>query len=258
MTPSQLSFDHLTFGYHPDRPPLIKHFSYKLKEGSLSAILGPNGAGKTTLLSLALGWLQPFEGLVALDGLPLHKVGRRMVGQCMAFVPQNEHIPFEYSVLEYVLLGRTPYMSPLSLPGSQDVHIAQEALEKVDILGLQFESMLSLSTGERQLVLIARALAQQPSILLMDEPTAHLDLGNKVHLIHILQKMQQLGVTLLLTTHEPDLALAVSNEVILMGKGGTIASGATHQMITSESLTSLYKVPVKIQIVEGKKQVSWI
>lgn len=253
-----MSFNQVLFGYDRKIPPVLDELNISLKEGSITAILGPNGAGKTTLLFLALGWLKPWKGEILLSGQPLENFSRRALGQQIALIPQSEHNPFEYTVLEYVLLGRAPYLPPLGMPSSDDEKIAYEALENVGIASLYDHSMLALSGGEHQLVLAARALAQEPKILLLDEPTSHLDLSNKYRLVNILKRLQQQGATILMTTHEPDIALAVCDEAILMEKGRVLAAGPPDEIITGDNLTKIYQVPVKIVPVEGKKQVLWI
>ncbi|MEN6410592.1 MAG: ABC transporter ATP-binding protein [Anaerolineaceae bacterium] len=253
-----LSFDQVSYGYQKDRAPVFNGLSFSLKEGSITAVLGPNGAGKTTLLSLALGWLKPWSGCIALDGAPIEQFSRRELGKQIALIPQSEHVPFEYSVLEYVLLGRAPYLPPLEMPSAADEEIAYQALEKAGIAHLFRQSMMELSGGERQLVLVARALAQQSRVLLLDEPTSHLDLSNKYRLAQIIRTLRDRGTTILMTTHEPDLALAISDETVLMEKGHILASGATGEVVTGENLTQIYRVPVRIVPVEGKSQVLWM
>jgi len=253
-----LSFRDVSFGYSRKTPPAIIRLDLAFKPGSITAILGPNGAGKTTLLYLALGWLKPWGGEVKLAGKPLQSYSRRILGQQIALIPQSEHIPFEYTVLEYVLLGRAPHLPPLGLPSPQDENIAFEALEKAGIPHLYNHSMLAISGGERQLALAARALAQEPKILLLDEPTSHLDLSNKSRLVHILKDLQKQGITILMTTHEPDIALAISDQAALMEKGRVLVSGSTDEVATAENLTTIYRVPVKIVTLEGKKQALWM
>ncbi len=255
MIPSLMCLQQVSFGYDRKLPTLIDRLDISLKESSITAILGPNGAGKTTLLFLALGWLKPWNGKITLCGSPLESFSRRALGQQIALIPQNEYVPFEYTVLEYVLLGRAPYLPPLGMPSPQDEVIAYEALEKVGISNLYAHSVLEISGGERQLVLVARALAQETRLLLVDEPTAHLDLSNKIRLLQILQGLQKHGVTILMTTHEPNIALAVSDYTILMERGHVLASGLTNEVTTSANLTKIYQVPVRIISVEGKKQV---
>lgn len=253
-----LTFDQIRFGYDLNAPPLLDSVHLSLKEGIISTILGPNGAGKTTLLFLALGWLKPWSGVVRLAGKPLEKYGRRALGRQIALIPQSEHVPFEYTVLEYVLLGRAPYLPPLGIPTQEDERVAFEALEEVGIAHLFDHSVQALSGGERQLVLVARALAQRPRILLLDEPTSHLDLSNKYRLVQILRKLRERGTSILMTTHEPDLALALSDECILMERGRIFLAGPTVEVVTAEALSRIYRVPIEILQVDGHAQVLWM
>jgi iron complex transport system ATP-binding protein len=253
-----LSFERVSFGYLRAQKPILRDLSLVFEPGSATAILGPNGAGKTTLLYLALGWLRPWEGKVLIEGKVLGNFTRRDLGQRMALIPQMEHTPFEYSVLEYVMLGRAPYIAPLGMPADEDYEAAFHALELAGIAELYDHPILNLSGGERQLVLAARALAQQPRILLLDEPTSHLDLGNKVHMIQILKALQAQGVTILMTTHEPDLALAIARNVILMEKGRVLTSGPVNEVMTSQNLSQTYGLRVRVVEVEGRKQVIWL
>ena len=258
MTSSLMAFQQVWFGYDRKLPAVINRLDISLQEGSITAILGPNGAGKTTLLYLALGWLKPWNGKITLSGKPLESFSRRALGQQIALIPQSEYIPFEYTVLEYVLLGRAPYLPPLGMPSLPDEVVAYGALERVGIANLSGHSILGISGGERQLVLAARALAQEPKVLLLDEPTSHLDLSNKFRLVRILKDLQEHGATILMTTHEPDIALAVSDCAILMEKGSVLTSGPTNEVVTSENLSQIYHVSVRIVTIEGKKQVVWI
>jgi iron complex transport system ATP-binding protein len=258
MIHSLLSFHQVRFGYNRSAPPVLNDLNLSLKEGRTTAVLGPNGAGKTTLLYLALSWLKPWQGVIRLSEKPIEQYSRRALGQQIALVPQSEYIPFEYTVLEYVLLGRAPYLPPLGMPSHVDEKIAYDALEIVGAADLFDHSMLTLSSGERQLVLTARALAQEPRLLLLDEPTAHLDLSNKYRLLQILKRLQEHGTTILMTTHEPEIALVGSDDAILMEKGHVLISGSTAEVATGENLSSIYRVPVKIIPVEGKNQVVWM
>ena len=251
-----LSFNHLTFGYRAGAP-VLEDVSLVIQPGSVTGLLGPNGAGKTTLLHLALGWLRPTAGRVELDGRPLGTYGRQELGRRMGLVPQSENIAFDYSVLEYVLLGRAPYLPPLEMPGPEDVSAALRALERVGIVDLAERSMLEISGGERQLALTARSLAQQPDLLLLDEPTAHLDLGNKARLVSILRSLNEQGVTILLTTHDPEMASLLCTHLVLIEKGRPLAAGPVEEMLTPENLSRLYGLPVELESVRGKKVVFW-
>jgi len=258
MNSSLMSFQQVRFGYNRRTPPVLNDLNLSIAEGKVTAILGPNGVGKTTLLYLALGWLKPWGGLVSLCGEPIERYSRRALGKQIALIPQRENLPFEYTVLEYVLLGRAAYLPPLAAPSPGDEAFAYHTLEQVGIAHLYNHSILAISGGERQLALAARALAQQPRLLLLDEPTAHLDLSNQYLLIKIIRELQKRGATILLTTHDPNLALAVSDYAILMEKGGVLVSGPVAEVITAENLSTIFRVPVKIVPLDGKQQVLWM
>jgi iron complex transport system ATP-binding protein len=257
MKSALLSFHQVEFGYDPKRAPLFKGLQFSLEEGSVTTILGPNGAGKSTVLLLAMGWLKSWQGRVCLSGKPIQEFSRLALGREMAFIPQAEHIPFEYTTLEYVLLGRTPFLPPLGMPGKEDLDKAYAALEQVGAAYLFDHPILAISGGERQLVVLARALAQQPRILLMDEPSAHLDLANKFRLAQVIRSLREKDCTILLTTHEPDFALAASDNAILMKKGRVLYSGLMAGAATNQHFSSLYDIQVKVKQVDGKPQVIW-
>jgi iron complex transport system ATP-binding protein len=252
-----LSFHQVSYTYPTGDKPVMETLDLGIEAGTITAILGPNGAGKTTLLHLALGWLRPLQGQVQLYGRPLREYSRRELGQWMGLVPQSENTPFEYSLLEYVLLGRTPYLAPLAMPDAEDVQISSDMLEEVGLGKLHNRAMTSISGGERQLVLIARALAQQPKILLLDEPTSHLDLSNKGKLVHLLRQLQARGVTIIFTTHEPDVASALATHMVLMRKGEILNTGLAAKVMTGENLTNLYQMPIQVKKLDGKHVVIW-
>lgn len=263
-----LSFHSVSFGYHPFRP-ILQDVTFDLHPGRIAAILGPNGAGKTTLLSLTLGWLSAWTGEIHLTGTPLRSLPPRERGRLMALVPQAEHTPFDYTVLEYVLMGRAPHLPPLEMPSAADTAIALNALTQVGIEALAQRPVPQLSGGERQLMLLARALAQitnhQSSnlplstshLLLLDEPTAHLDLRNKARIIAILRRLRDSGVTILMTNHEPDVVLAVADDVLLMEAGIPPQFGTIDEAFTAEALSRVYGIPIRLVQVNGHKQVLW-
>lgn len=254
---SLLKFERVRFEYPSAAQPVMKEFNLEIEAGTITAILGPNGAGKTTLLHLTLGWLRPQKGNILLNQCVLGAYSRRALGQWIGLVPQSEHISFEYSLLEFVLLGRAPHLAPLAMPGKEDCEIAAEALKQVGLTRLQNRSILSLSGGERQLVLVARALAQQPRLLLLDEPTSHLDLSNKGRLVHLLRELSSRGVSILFTTHEPDVASALATHLVLMQKGRVLKTGTLDEVFTGQDLSLLYQLPVSVANVGGRRVALW-
>lgn len=267
MTAPLLSFHAVSFGYQPSRQ-VLKDVTFNLPPAHIGAVLGPNGAGKTTLLSLALGWLRAQAGEILLGGAVLRELPASERGRSVALVPQSEYIPFDYTVLEYVLLGRAPHLPPLGVPGGADAAIAQGVLKQMGIADLAGRPVPQLSSGERQLVLLARALAQitptaeraqgsASRLLLLDEPTAHLDLHNKARLIEIVRGLRASGVTMLMTSHDPEVVLAVADEVVMMEAGVPPDCGALDEALTAEALSRIYRMPIRLATVDGQRHVLW-
>ncbi|MBN2149608.1 MAG: ABC transporter ATP-binding protein [Anaerolineales bacterium] len=256
MNNASISFHNVTFGYHHNRP-ILQEVNFTLRPERITAILGPNGAGKTTLLYLALGWLTPWQGEIRLDDRPLGSTSRQERGRQLALVPQSEYTPFDYSVLEYVLMGRAPHLPPLGIPGKEDYAAALQALEQVGMSELARQRVPQLSSGERQLMLLARAITQSPRLLLLDEPTAHLDLRNKARLIQIMHSLRDQGVTLLMTNHEPDVVLAAADDALLIEPGGGVQFGSLEEVFTAEALSRIYHMPIRLVEVDGHRQVLW-
>ena len=246
-----LSLRDLVFGYERDRA-VLHGLSFDVQPGTITAILGPNGAGKTTLLHLMLGLMHPAGGSIELAGRPLHSYSRRALSQWIGLVPQREHAAFDYSVLEYILMGRAPYLGILEQPSAADYQAAAEALRTLDLTALQNRPVTGLSGGELQLVLMARALAQQPRVLLLDEPTSHLDLGNKFRILNIIRDLARSGVTVLFTTHDPEAAAAVAGWVALMRAGQVLDFGALDAIFTAEKLSRAYDLPLQVVRVDGR------
>lgn len=252
-----LNLQEIHFSYSGSRKPVLNGISLTIQEGQSLAILGPNGSGKTTLLHLILGWLKPNQGHLELNGKPFKEYTRRELGQLLALVPQNEPVSFEFSALDFVLFGRAPYLAPLEQPSNADQIIAFEALDRVGLSALAKRNITAMSGGEKQMLLIARALAQQSKTILLDEPTSHLDLGNKARLTNLLRELVHEGHNLIFTTHEPDFALALSQRTIMMQRGQILFDGQTAKIINSAALTQLYGTPVEVIAHEGRFLISW-
>jgi iron complex transport system ATP-binding protein len=232
---------------------VLEDLSLEIPAGTVTAILGPNGSGKTTLLRLLLGVLRPSKGAIYLDGRPQASYSRREQSRLVGLVPQDEHIPFDFSILEYVLLGRAPYLGPLAMPGRADYRVALRALQTAGLEGMGDRPLPTLSGGERQLAVVARTLAQQPRILLMDEPTAHLDLSNKGRLLEIMRHLVEQGTTLVLTTHDPNLASSIAGHAVLMRQGQILDAGPEGTVLTAENLSATYGAPVQVYHLDGRR-----
>lgn len=257
MNNSLIKLENISFTYSSENNHVLRTLSMEIKAGDITAILGPNGIGKTTLLHLILGWIKADSGSIYLKGKSQQQYSRREMGRLIGLVPQDEHITFEYSLLEYVLLGRAPHLNSLESPGKIDYEAALTALGKVGLEKLAGRPVTHLSGGEKQLVLVARSLAQEPRILLLDEPLSNLDLANKIRLIEVIRSLQKEGVTILFTSHEPEVAAGISNYLILMGNDNRIEHGTADKILNSESLSRIYGVPVKVADYEGNKIVLW-
>lgn len=251
MTSSILAIHSISFKYDPGRPAAINSVSFEILPGTVTAILGPNGAGKTTLLHLLLGLKNPVSGKILLEGKELGLFSRRELSQWIGLVPQSEYMPFEYTVLDYVLLGRAPYLGPLELPQAGDTEIARKALVEIGIEHLKDRPVPALSGGEMQLVTLARALCQQPRILLLDEPTSHLDLSNRNATLRILNNLRRNGTTIIFTTHDPESAVLIADHVVLMRNGQVLDTGDMDTIFTGEKLSRAYGTRVQVLQVDG-------
>ncbi len=255
MTAAAIRFSDVTFGYLDGARDVLQGFSLEVPEGSTTALLGANGAGKTTLLYLALGWRVPRAGRIEVGGQALAPGASRRRTRRVGLVPQSEHLPFDFTLLEYALLGRAPHLGPLQVPGGEDVRLARAAIREVGLLGLESRAVTSLSGGQRQLAMIARALAQAPRVLLLDEPFSHLDLGNVHRVVEIVRRLAASGLTVLFTTHDPNLAAELADRLVLLREGRVLASGSVSETLTPELLGAVYGVPVRIEKAAGRRVV---
>ncbi len=250
-----LSLENIHFRYYPDDPNVLTDLSLNIPAGKVTAILGPNGRGKTTLLHILLGLLKPFQGQVKVSGKSHREYSRKDLSQMIGLVPQFESIPFNFSVFEYVLLGRSPYFKPFQLPGDQDIRITDAALKSAGISHLAEKPVTEISGGERQLVHISRVFSQQTRILLLDEPTAHLDLENQNRILRLLKQMSTQGKTSVLTTHDPNAAIFAADYFVLMNRGNIAAQGELNQVITAENLSMIYRTPIRVEQTNGYTMV---
>jgi iron complex transport system ATP-binding protein len=223
--------------------------------GDLVGLLGPNGSGKTTMLKLLGGMLRPERGAIALEGRALSEWTRRDVARKIAYVPQETRAPFDFSVMEIVLMGRFPHLGPFALEGPEDLRVAQQALEATGMSAFAARQFHTLSGGEKQRVVIASALAQNPELLLLDEPTASLDVGHQLEVQQLLSRLNagdagNAGgkVAMVLSTHDLNLAASLCRRLVLIREGRVLASGPTTEVLTPAAVRALYDVEADVQV----------
>jgi iron complex transport system ATP-binding protein len=220
--------------------------SLKVGPGDVLCLLGPNGSGKTTLFRTLLGLLPAKGGAVLLDGRPLRTLRRPEIARKIAYVPQAHAAPFAYRVADIVLMGRTAHLGSFARPGPADRAAAAAALATLGIAGLAEADYTRISGGQRQLALIARALAQEAPLLVMDEPTASLDFGNQALVLRHVLALRAQGLAIVLSTHDPSQAFACATAVALLHGGGLEALGAPEEVLRPERLQAVYGVPVSM------------
>jgi iron complex transport system ATP-binding protein len=243
-----LSADRVSFAYRAGAPCVVSDVSLAIAPGAMVGILGPNGSGKTTLLKMLSGTLTPSAGRILFEGRPLDSWRRRARARRIALVPQETHAPFDFTVLDIVLMGRFPHLGTFALEGPADLSIARQALASTGTSTFEERAFATLSGGEKQRVVIASALAQSPEILLLDEPTAALDLGHQLDVQLLLAALNRdRGVTMVLSTHDLNLAAALCRHLIFLREGRVIAQGPTQDVLTPATVRALYGVEADIQ-----------
>ena len=234
-----LELKDITFSY-PQRE-VLHGISLSIAAGTCTALVGPNGAGKTTLLRIAAGVLSPTSGSVLLDGESLARITRRRRSSLIALVPQQLDVPFDFTVQQIVEQGRTPYLGLLRGPVREDRRAVDRALDMTDCVGLRHRIFNELSGGERQRVKIALGLAQQPRILLLDEPTQNLDIGRQAELIDLLHYLREQGLTIFASIHDLHLVYGNFSTVHLLDPGGSLTSGKPSAVLTPANLTRAFR-----------------
>jgi cobalamin transport system ATP-binding protein len=244
----------VTFGY--GRQPLFNDVHLQVQVGEMVGLLGPNGAGKTTLLRLLSGVLSPQQGHVLLEGRDLRQWGRRGAAQHIAVVPQELHVPFAFTVEHMVGLGRTPFIGLLGSQTKHDLAIIQQAMGAAEVMPLAGSVFNELSGGERQRVLVAMALAQEPRLLLLDEPTSHLDIKYQIDILELIQRLnRELGVTVVASMHDLNLAARYFPRLVLF-QHGIVADAGPTEVLEPRLLRRVYGVNVRVGILRGAEHLS--
>lgn len=236
--------NNLSFSY--GKKQILHDISFSAEKGEFLSVLGPNGAGKSTLFRCILGLLPDYSGQVLVNDRNIKDLPVREASKQIAYIPQNSHSVFHYNVLDIVLMGRTNRASAFGNPGKEDERASINALEKVGICALKDRCFHKLSGGEQQLVLIARALAQDAPILLLDEPTANLDFGNQILVLEQAKKLAEEGYTVIQTTHHPEQSYLYSDRILMLQHGRILANGKPAEVLTNEMMKQLFNASVKI------------
>lgn len=227
--------------------------SLALAPGEVVCLLGPNGGGKTTLFKTMLGLLKPLAGAVTLGGEPLAALSRARIARAVAYVPQAQTGYFPFTVEDVALMGRTAHLGPFARPGKRDLAAARAALDRLGIADIADKDYTRISGGQRQLTLIARALAGEAKLLVMDEPTASLDFGNRARVLERIAGLARAGTGILLSTHEPDHAFLCADRVALLRPGRALAVGTPETILTEEALASAYGVEVTVASIGARR-----
>ena len=234
----------LSFAYRTEK--ILDDISFATGEGQLIAVLGPNGAGKSTLFKCILGFLKGYEGQIRINGQDIKSLNRKEMARFAAYIPQSETPAFNYTVFDTVLMGTTGQLSPLSSPGPEQIETAKEAIDYLGIGYMEHRGINEISGGERQLALLARAMAQKAKLLIMDEPTANLDYGNQQHVMNHVKMMADSGYTILLSTHNPEHALQYATHVLAIKDHHILADGPALSTLNESLIEKIYGLKVKI------------
>ena len=251
--------DNITFKY--DKTDVLSEVTFSVEQGEILGIIGPNGSGKTTILRLLTGILHLQSGNIIIAGQEISSWFRKELAQQIAVVPQDTFIPFNYTVHEIILMGRTPHLRLLQFEGKKDYEILDQAMAFTDTLDLSDRYFDALSGGERQRALIARALVQEPTILLLDEPTAHLDLNHQIEILDLVKRLNaEKQLTVIFVTHDLNLAAGYCDRLILLSQGKLFCSGFPKEVITESNIVQVYKTKVVVSYhpITGVPQVNLV
>lgn len=239
-----LTLSGIEFRY--DGIPVLQNVELKVEEGDFIGLIGPNGSGKSTLLKIISRVLRPHSGLVYLNGSLLESLTQKAIARDVAVVPQETQTAFAFSVFDVVLMGRFPHLGRLKNEGAEDIRIAREALERTQTVHLADRLITELSGGEKQRVIIAQALAQKPRLLLLDEPTTHLDISHQLQILDLLAELNVGGLTVIAVFHDLNLAARFCKRLVLLNRGRIEVLGKAEEVFTPEIIRRVFKAEVVI------------
>ena len=237
--------ENLSFAY--DTHTVLNNVSFIAAENQLLSVLGPNGVGKSTLFRCILGLLKGYTGSIKVDGQNMRKISAREMAKRIAYIPQSHYPSFNYTVFDMVLMGTTQQISVVSTPGKKQMERAEQALQRLEIEHLHDRDFSRISGGERQLTMIARALAQNAHILILDEPTTNLDFGNQIKVLTQIKSLANDGYTIIQSTHNPDQTFLFSDRILALKDGIVLACGIPADIVSCELMQTLYDVDIEVQ-----------
>lgn len=234
---------------------IFENISFSIDRGDILCILGLNGTGKTTLIKCLNGLQDIDNGEIILEGKNIKYLSFKEISKYIGYIPQTHTPTFPFKVLDVVLMGRSPYLALTDSPKEEDIEIAENALKDLGIYDLKDKEYTNLSGGECQLVFLARILTQQPDILILDEPTSHLDFGNQIKFLEIVDKLDSLGLSIIMSSHFPDHTFISSSKVAIMKDGGFIDFGTPEEVVNEENLNKAYDIDVKLIDLDENRKV---
>ncbi len=243
----------ISFSY--EKQEIFSDISFNISKGDVLCILGPNGTGKTTLIKCLNGLNKIDSGEILINGKNIKSFSFKEISKHIGYIPQSHTPSFPFKVIDVVMMGRAPYLNISSTPKEEDEKIALNALKTLSIDHLKDKEYTNLSGGERQLVFLARVIAQKPDILILDEPTSHLDFGNQIKLLEIIENLSKTGLSIIMSSHFPDHGFLSSTKVAIMKDGGFIDIGRPDDVITEENLEKIYDIGVKLIQLEDNRKI---
>ena len=250
----KLVLENVSFHYNGRQKYIVQNLSIEIPMPSITSLLGLNGSGKTTLLLLLLGYYKPQKGQIYLVGVENRQYPVSDMG-LVGFLPQRENIPFDYSVTEFICMGLNSQIGIFASPQKEDIQKIEGSMHFLEINDLSRRRLSSISGGELQRVRIARLLVQDPQIILLDEPSSHLDIKSKNQIIELIEKFKQMGKIIIFSTHDPLDALNISDLSIMMKKGKEIKKGKSDTIITNDSLSTYFDTHIEIDEINGQRVI---
>lgn len=243
-----LKIQNASFSYDSKRK-VLDNVTFSIQKGEICTILGPNGSGKSTFLNCLVHLLKLDEGEIFLFGQPIESLSPRAIAQKIAYVSQNTSSVYDYTVRDFIGMGRAPHHRLFERPGAEEWHLVDQAIEKMHIGHIRDKKFTQISGGERQQACVARAIVQQPELIIFDEPTSALDYGNQLRIIALVKEVSEQGYAIIMTTHNPDHAIMLGGQVSVLSRSGEMKTGPAEDMIEEKRLSHMYQTELRLVYV---------